>query len=146
MDWRRLKLPSLSISSRNNRPILELLQLTRPSQSASWFRPSMLAVFQNLHAIDENVLHPNRVLVRFLEGCPVRNYRRVKDNHIGEHPVLNETAVVEAEIRRGQGAYSSHRCRPRDQLFVACIFPEDAREIPLSARMRCGFKVNAFRP
>ncbi len=104
MDWRRLKLPSLSISSRNNRCTLELLQFARAGQRASWFRPGMLAVFENLHAVDENVLHPNRVLVRFLEGCPVRNYRGVKDNHVGEHPVLNETAVVEAEIRRGQGA------------------------------------------
>ena len=104
MVLRRLKLLSLSISSRNNRCTLELLQFARAGQRPSWFRPSMLALFQNLHAIDENVLHPNRVLVRFLEGCPVRNYRGVKDNHVGEHPVLNETAVVEAEIRRGQGA------------------------------------------
>jgi len=64
----------------------------------------MLAVFKNLHAIDENMLHPNRVLVRCVEGRPVRNCRGIKDDDISKHSVLNETAVVEAEIRRGQGA------------------------------------------
>jgi len=104
MDWRQLKLPSLRFPAEIIAAYSRLLQLTRASQRTSWFRPGMLAVFQNLHAVDENVLHPNRVLVRFLEGCPVRNYGGVKDNHVGENPILNETAVVEAEIRRGQGA------------------------------------------
>src|SRR5438045_9168858 len=103
MDWRRLKLLSLSISSRNNRCILELLQLTRASQRTSWFRPGMLAVFQNLHAVDDNVLHPNRVLVRRLEGCPVRHHRGARATQVGDPPISNETAVAEAVISRRRG-------------------------------------------
>jgi hypothetical protein len=75
---------------------LELFQLARARQRPSWFRPGMLAVFENLHAIDENMLHSDGVLVRFVERRPVRNCRRIKDDHIGEHPFLNETAVIEA--------------------------------------------------
>ena len=28
----------------------------------------MLAVFENLRAVDENMFHPDRILVRFIEG------------------------------------------------------------------------------
>ena len=96
-SWSHLGKGGLAFDSgRKNAAYSELLKFARAGQRASWFRPGMLAVFQNLHAVDENVLHPNRVLVRFLESRPVRNCRGVKDNHVGEHPVLNETAVVEA--------------------------------------------------
>src|SRR5437868_11595481 len=95
---------SHSISGKNNRCILELFHFTRASQCPAWFRPGVVAVFKNLHAIDENVLYSDGVLVRFVERRPVRNCRGIKDDHVGEHPVLNKTAVVEAEIRRGQGA------------------------------------------
>src|SRR5437660_2391485 len=95
---------SHSISGKNNRCILELFHFTRASQCPSWFRPGVLAVFKNLHAIDEDVLHSDGILVRFVEGRPVRNFRRIKDDDIGKHSVLNETAVVETEIRRGQRA------------------------------------------
>ena len=64
----------------------------------------MLTVFENLHAINENVFHSDGILVWFLKGRPVGNCPGVKDNDIGEHSVLNETTMVETEIRRGQGA------------------------------------------
>ncbi len=48
----------------------------------------MLAVFKNLHAIDENMLHSDGVLVGFVERRPVRNCRRIKDDDIGKHSRL----------------------------------------------------------
>ena len=54
-------------------PVLELFHFTRASQCSPWFRPGVVAVFKNLHAIDENVLYSDGVLVRFVERRPVRN-------------------------------------------------------------------------
>src|SRR5437667_4484145 len=62
----------------------------------------MLAVFENLYAVYEDVLHPNSVLVRFFECRAIRNRCRIKDHHVSKHSLLNESAMIQAEIRGGQ--------------------------------------------
>jgi len=44
----------------------------------------VLAIFDDLHAIDEDVLHSNGVLMRFVKGRTIRNHRRIEHKHVGE--------------------------------------------------------------
>src|SRR5207302_5546514 len=86
-----------------------LTNLPRPPERAAGFRSGVLAVFQHLHAIHEDMLHPDGVLVRFLERGAVRDDGRIENNHVGEHSFFHESTMVEAEIRRGQSAQPLHR-------------------------------------
>src|SRR6266498_752903 len=75
-----------------------LSRFPRAPQSAARFRAGVFAILNDFHAVNENVLHANGVLMRFLE-C-----REIKHDHIGEHSLFNETAMIEPEIGGGQPA------------------------------------------
>ena len=83
---------------------IERLQFARPPKRAARFGASVLAVFDYLHAIYKNLLHPDCVLVRFFERRAIRDCRRVEHNYIGEHSFPNETAAIEAEVGGRQAA------------------------------------------
>src|SRR6188474_1440209 len=87
----------------------------RTRQRAAWFGAGVLAVFEHLHAVDEDVLHAGGVLVRLLEGGVVGDRRGVEDDHVSEHAFLEEAAMVEAEIAGGQGAETSHSFGERER-------------------------------
>ena len=63
-------------------------------QGAAGFRACVLAIFEHLHAIYENVLHAYRILMRFLIRGPVGNRHRIEYDHIGKHPLLEEPAMM----------------------------------------------------
>ena len=86
-----------------------LLRFARTPQGAARFGAGVLAILQDLHAVDENVFHPDRVLMRLLESRAIGNRRRIEHNDIGKHSFLEKTAMIETEIRRGQCAQSAHR-------------------------------------
>src|SRR5438874_10756771 len=109
----RPKSLSLSISRKNSRHILELLQLARASQCTSRFRSRMLAVFDHLDAVYENVFHATRVLMWLFECRVVGDRRRIEDDRVGEHSFFHHSATIESEIGRGQSAQSSYRFRQR---------------------------------
>src|SRR5438309_11984722 len=77
------------------------MQLSRPPQCAARFRACMLAIFQHLHAIYENVLHAYRILMRFLIRGAVGNRRRIEYDHIGKHSLLEEPAMIESQFLAG---------------------------------------------
>src|SRR5947208_11018000 len=87
------------------------MQLSRPPQCAARFRACMLAIFQHLHAIYENVLHAYRILMRFLIRGAVGNRRRIEYDHIGKHSLLEEPAMIESQICGRQSSQSPH-CFP----------------------------------
>jgi hypothetical protein len=62
----------------------------------------VFAILQDLDAVDQDVFHPDGVLVGLVEGCAVRNRRRIEDDHVSEHSFLKKTAMIETEIGRGQ--------------------------------------------
>jgi hypothetical protein len=114
---------------------IKSLRFPRTPQGAAGFGAGVFAVLQDLHAVDENVFHSDGVLMGFVESCAVRDCRRIEDDHVSEHSFLNETAVIKTEIRRWQRAQASHCFGQREHFFVARIFSEHAREIPVSAWM-----------
>ncbi len=54
-----------------------------PAHGAPGRRAAMLAIPQDADAVDEDVAHPDRILVRLLEGRPVADRRRIEDHDIG---------------------------------------------------------------
>src|SRR5437588_5380044 len=76
------------------------LRLTSTPERAAGFGAGVLAVFNHLHTIDENMLHARCILVRFFKGRVVLNCRRIKHDHVGEHSFLQHAPMVELEIVR----------------------------------------------
>src|SRR6476620_8089113 len=77
-----------------------LLYLSRAPQRATRFRPRVLAVLDDLHAVHEHMFHTGRVLMRFFEGGVICDRRRIEHHHVGEHSFLEKSAVIETEICR----------------------------------------------
>jgi hypothetical protein len=53
------------------------------AHDASRLGPGMLAIFEDLGAVDENVDHTRRVLVRIVERGVILDRTRVKEHDIG---------------------------------------------------------------
>ena len=114
-------------------------------QRATRLGAGVLAPFEHLDAIHKNVLHANRVLMRFLERGAIRNRRRIEHDDIGEHSLFNETAMIEAEICGRQSAQPANGFLQRNHFFVAHVFAKDAREISVGAWMWIRFQEHALR-
>src|SRR5947199_7474599 len=75
-----------------------LANFSRSPQSAARFCAGVLAILENLHAINKYVLHANRVLMWFLKGRAIGNRCRIEDDDIREHSFLEESAMIQSEI------------------------------------------------
>src|SRR2546427_598718 len=133
--------PCRSAESRRGRI---LFRFSRPPQGTARFRAGVLAIFENLYAVNEDVLHPNSVLVRFFKCRAIRNGCRIKDHHVSKHSLLEKSAMIEAEIRGRQSAQAMDRVAHGKNFFVAHIFAEHACEISVSARVRIRFQEDSF--
>jgi hypothetical protein len=54
----------------------------------------MLAIFQDLDPVDENMFDTHGILLWLLEGSDIRDRFRVEHDHIGEHTFLQKAAMV----------------------------------------------------
>ena len=63
---------------------MRLRSPTRPPHDPSGLRAGVLAAFQDLHAVDEDVAHAGGELLRLVERGVVRDLRRIEDDEIGE--------------------------------------------------------------
>ncbi len=75
-----------------------------PPQRAARLGASVFATFEHLHAIHEDLLHTDGLLMRLIERRAIGNGRRIEDNDIREHSFFEKPAVVEPKICRGQSA------------------------------------------
>lgn len=69
----------------------------------------MFAVLQHLRAVDEDVLHPNGVLLRLGKGGPISNRSRIENHDIGEHSLFQKTTVIEPKITGRERAQPADR-------------------------------------
>src|SRR5262245_43943741 len=99
-----------------------LFNLPRPPQRASGLRPGVLAVLQNLRAIDEHVFHADGELVRLLEGGAVGDGLRVEDDDVGEIPLPQKPATIELQIGRGQARQTADRFFKWNDLLFSDVF------------------------
>ena len=78
------------------------MDFPRSPQRAARLSASVFAIFEHLHAIHEDLLHTDGILLRLLKRCSISNGRRINDNDIGEHSFFEKDAVVEPKICRRQ--------------------------------------------
>ena len=71
-------------------------------QCPSRFGVGVFAVFEDLHAVHEDVTHTHCELVRFLKRRQVSDRPGIKDNYVSKHAGFEKAAMVQSEIRRGQ--------------------------------------------
>src|SRR5437660_1277256 len=89
---------------------ISIRMITKPMANRLKNAPSSAARLsgKDIGSIDSTVSAPNTRPHRFAKAKRDIFFQSgvfvAKDNDIGEHSVLNETTMVETEIRRGQGA------------------------------------------
>src|ERR1044071_5437384 len=119
--------------------------LAGPPQRPARLRPRMLAILEHLRAVDKDVLDADRVLVRLLEGGAVTDRLGIEDHHVGEHAALQQAAMVQPQVRRGQARQSTDGFADRDDLLVAHVPAEQPSKIAVEARVRRALGKDAFR-
>ena len=85
------------------------MNLALPPERAARFCAGVLAIFEDLFSIYENVFPTDGVLIGLLVGCTIVNRCGIEDHDVGKHSFLEETAVIEPQICRRQGAHAPNR-------------------------------------
>src|SRR5438034_2976220 len=85
--------PARSVFNRS-----DLANFSGSPQSTARLCAGVLAIFENLHAINKYVLHANRVLMWLLKRRAIGNRCRIEDDDIREHSFLEESAIIQSEI------------------------------------------------
>src|SRR5205085_3616500 len=67
-------------------------------ERAARFRTGMLTVFYDLGAVHENMLHADRILMRFFERRAIGDRCRVEYDHVGKHSFLEKSTAIQTEI------------------------------------------------
>jgi len=75
--------------------------IARPPHDASRLRARVLAMAEHGHAIDDDVLHTDGVLLRRVEGGLVRNCCWIEDNDVRKAVHIEATAVLQLPVVAG---------------------------------------------
>src|SRR5207244_10754636 len=97
-----------------------------------------------VHAVYKGVPRRSGVVAGFLEWRAIRDGRRIKHNYVGKHAILEKSTVVETEIGSWLPTQAVDCVGHRQNFLVAHVFPEHAREISVSARMRIRSRERRF--
>ena len=60
----------------------------------------MLAIFENLDTVDENILNADRELMGIFKCRAISDCVWIEDNHVGEHSWLEKASMIQTKIRR----------------------------------------------
>ena len=85
------------------------MRLARPPEGTARFRAGVLAIFQNLYTVDEDLFHPDGVLVRLGEGGTVGDTRGIEYDDIREHSFPDKSTVIESQVGCRERTQSAHR-------------------------------------
>ena len=99
-------------------------------------RPRVLALAQHRHAIDKNMLHPRRILMRLGKSGVVLDRLRIKYHNISEMAGQQTAAPRYLKCICRQRRQAPNRLRQADDLFFTDIFAQEAGEAAIGARVR----------
>jgi hypothetical protein len=71
-----------------------------------------------MRSVDEDMLHPCRELMWFLEGGVVGDGGGIEDDNVGKHAFTNEPPAIQLKVRRRQPRELSDGFRERNDFFV----------------------------
>ena len=81
------------------KPASPSLNLPRSPERPAGCCSRVLTIFQDLHAVNEDVSHPDCILVRVFKRRPIGNGLRIEYHDIGEHALFDEATTLQPEIR-----------------------------------------------
>src|SRR5262245_2550177 len=124
-----------------------------PVDNRSWPRTRVFSAFENYFTIDDDVLNPSCILVRFLERGVVNDRIGIENCHIRPLPRTQQATVVDANFRGVGRCHLPHGLFEGNQFLFAHIAAQHARESAVITRMRMsgcqrpfGFDSGTVRP
>src|SRR5438309_80636 len=86
----------------------------------------VLAVLDHVHAVDENVLHAGRILVRLRVSSVVDDGFRIEDDHVGKIAFAQPAAALEPQVFRRQSRQLMNGSRQGEKLLFTHVLAEYA--------------------
>src|SRR5215472_18958664 len=77
--------------------------IPRTPQNFPWARTGHLSFIDDCHAVDQNIFHPFRQLIRLVEGCPIMHRSRIENHNVSPHSGLEHAAVCQTHALCRQG-------------------------------------------
>jgi hypothetical protein len=105
----------------------------------------VLAVLEDLAAVDEDVDHTGGVLVRIGEGGMILDCGWVKDHDIGVVAGREAATPVQLKVGGGQRGQPTDRLLQRDEPFVTHILAQEPGKGPVGAGVGTGPEKDALR-
>src|SRR5947208_6198369 len=94
------------------------------------------SVVEHDPAVDDNGVDPDRILKWIREGGAIGHRGGIEDDEIGGEPCLDQSAVGEMELPRGEPGHLVDGLLERDDMLFPDVFAQDARECAEISRMR----------
>src|SRR5688500_10620392 len=91
---------------------------------------------EHVHAVDDDVRNPRRVLMRAFVGRVVLDRRRVEHHEIGEEALSDLAAIAQAHLCSGSAGHPVHRIMQTEDLVFAHVLAEHARKGSVGTWMR----------
>src|SRR3954449_4238316 len=107
---------------------LELLLVSAPAEHPPGQRVRHRTVAQNQSTVDDHVEDAFAEVVRIFVRRHVPNLRGIEDHDIGLHAGTEYAAVAEVRAIGGLRRRFAHHLLEREEMLVANVMAEDARE------------------
>src|SRR6185437_6704612 len=108
----------------------------RPSYGLSWLRVGHRTLTHNSDSIHEYILYSLGQLVRPVVRRTVDHRLRIEHHHVREETSAKLSALAQSEPVSWQRRHLPNRILQREQLLLANVSPEYAREASVRTRMR----------
>src|ERR1051326_1621536 len=122
-----------------------LLDLARSIERFPWFRARVLAVFQDLNAVDENIVDAHGELMRIFIRRAVSDRVGIENYHVRKHSWFEKASMIETEVGRRQTRQTTNGFCKRDYLLFTHILAEQAGAGALPPRGRPRFYEDLLR-
>src|SRR2546422_8158498 len=126
-----------TIQATASRPKVTLAStaVARPPESPARPGARDLALFQYHLSVDEHVFDSDGGLVRPLERRAIDHRRRIENRDVGVHARLHEATMSETDALGGERRHLPNRELEREQLEIARVVAQNARERAVGARV-----------
>jgi len=95
----------------------------------------MFTVFEHLGAVDKDMLHPRRVLVRFFKRRMVDDHLRIENDNVSVVSLFEPSPPVEFQILRRQASQSFDRLGQCNDLLLPNVFAQQPGDVSVSTGM-----------
>src|SRR5712692_7694028 len=111
-----------------------------PAKCSSRQRIGHLFIPQHRHSVDDHIDHALAEVMWILVCCDITNASRIEDHDIRLHAWAQNATVAELRAVGRLRGHLANGLFEREQLFVADVMSQNARESSVRSRMRGGIR------